>query len=514
VSRLSTILALAIACGLTARTVVADEFVYHHENVLGTSLELRVTARSETDARAAEDRVLREVDRLATIFSGYDEASEFRRWMATSNVPTRLSPELFEVLQACDRWMLAGGGAFDPRVEALTRLWSKCARDDRVPTPAEIAEARALMARPAWRLDPAAGTAERLSSCPLSLNAIAKGYIVGRAAEAGLDRSQGIQGLLLNIGGDLRASGEIPRRIGIVSPWADSETAGPITRIEVKDRSVATSGRSQRGLTIRGKWYSHIFNPDTGLPVEHVVAATVIAERSMDADAIAKVVGVLPVEEGLRFVKSLPGVECLLISTDGSISRSPGFARYERTRVALASFRALEAEPKPDGGPAWEPGFELAIKFETGSSEGEVRRYRRPYVAIFIEDKDGLSVRTLWLSVQAKSPGPRWIPDLKRWYKDDQVRRLVDDTDLVETTARPTRPPGKYDVAWDGKDDQGKPVPAGEYTINIEAAREHGTYQLIRKSVTLGSKPFAETLKGNVEIKSASIEYRRKASPK
>ena len=78
--------------------------------------------------------------------------------------------------------------------------------------------------------------------------------------------------------------------------------------------------------------------------------------------------------------------------------------------------------------------------------------------------------------------------------------------------ARPTRPPGKYKVIWDGKDGQGKPVGKGEYTILIDAAREHGTYQNIRKQVTISDQPFTEQLEGNVEIKSASIAYRRKTS--
>ena len=50
--------------------------------------------------------------------------------------------------------------------------------------------------------------------------------------------------------------------------------------------------------------------------------------------------------------------------------------------------------------------------------------------------------------------------------------------------------------------------------ISIEAAREHGTYQSIRKRVTLTDQPFTEELKGNVEIRSASIEYRRKGAAK
>jgi hypothetical protein len=48
--------------------------------------------------------------------------------------------------------------------------------------------------------------------------------------------------------------------------------------------------------------------------------------------------------------------------------------------------------------------------------------------------------------------------------------------------------------------------------VDIRAAREHGTYQILRKEVTVADKLFSEDLKGNVEIKSASIEYRRKGA--
>ena len=91
------------------------------------------------------------------------------------------------------------------------------------------------------------------------------------------------------------------------------------------------------------------------------------------------------------------------------------------------------------------------------------------------------------------------------------LRRLQlknDDIDLIATMARPTREPGKYDMIWDGKDDRGQPVKRGEYTLLIEAAREHGTYQLIRQEVRLEDRPFAKELKGNIEIKSASVEIR------
>jgi hypothetical protein len=96
---------------------------------------------------------------------------------------------------------------------------------------------------------------------------------------------------------------------------------------------------------------------------------------------------------------------------------------------------------------------------------------------------------------------------LRRWWRDDQARKLLEDTDMIATISRPTRAPGKYDVVWDGKDDLGVPVKPGQYSILIEAAREHGTYQLIRQEVDLGEKPFTKNLTGNVEIKSARLIY-------
>jgi hypothetical protein len=181
---------------------------------------------------------------------------------------------------------------------------------------------------------------------------------------------------------------------------------------------------------------------------------------------------------------------------------------------SLPGAAAQPAEaPKPATPASWSDDYELLVTFEINHPDGgNARRYRRPYVGVWVEDKDGTPVRTLILWVQAGGKGPRWIPDLKRWYRGEQTRSAADGTSLVATIARPTRSPGRYEVIWDGKDDRGKPAPPGLYTVSIEAAREHGTYQIIRKAVTLSDRPFAEELKGNVEIKSASLACRRKVA--
>ena len=167
---------------------------------------------------------------------------------------------------------------------------------------------KALLATPAWRLDSAAHTAERLSDCPLSLNGIAKGFIVERACDAALEKSAGVSGILLNVGGDLRVRGDAARTIGIAAPWADSESSEPF----VHDRSERPLGRHQRQIPPRVPDQRQVvlscFRPKIGAAGRASESrVTVVAERGADADALAKICGVLEPEESLRLVNSLAG---------------------------------------------------------------------------------------------------------------------------------------------------------------------------------------------------------------
>lgn len=155
----------------------------------------------------------------------------------------------------------------------------------------------------------------------------------------------------------------------------------------------------------------------------------------------------------------------------------------------------------------WNDRFELAVNLEIAQPGGG--RARRPYVAVWIETPAGQPVRTLALWVQNHGRGPRWIQDLRRWYRGERERQ-ASGAGLVAAVSSPTRASGAYTVTWNGRDDAGQPVEQGEYAVCVEAAREHGTYQLARQAFIFTARPFRAEIGGNAEISRVAVDFRER----
>ena len=483
-----------------ARQPVAARALWHvsqFENVLGTSLEMKFATASDIEAGRAETAALAEFERVGKILSGYDATSEFSRWLKTSGEPVRVSPELFETLNLFAEWRARTHGALDPAAQVVSTLWKQAAAQQRLPTEAALQAAVATIRQPHYALDAQAQTATRLSAAPLILNSFAKSFIISRAADAAL-RAAKLNGVVINSGGDLVVSGALAESVRIADPTADAENDAPLVTVLVRNRAVATSGNYRRGLTINGRWYSHLVDPRTAQPVDHIISATVVAPNATDAGALATTFCVLLPEESLRLAATMPEVECLLITKDGQRLMSKGWHALE------APVATPVASPAAPSAQAWDQSFELTINLELARIDDP--RFRRPYVAVWVEDKDKFPVRTVALWYQK----PRWLPDMKAWSRSDRMRSMAEGSDITSSVSSATRPAGKYTVKWDGKDNHGKFVAPGKYTVFIEAAREHGTYQLMRQEVDCKSAAQQFNLAGNVEVAGASLDYRKK----
>ena len=483
----------------------AGTWTFHHEHVLGTSLELRIRAACSSDARRAEAAALAELDRQEKILSAWRPDSEFSRWSASRFEAVLVSPELFTVLSSFDYWREQTGGALDPSAEAAVRLWRHASAQNRLPTDAEIAETVERIQQPHWALDAKHRTATRLTDVPLALASFAKSYASSQAADAAM--RSGATGLMLNVGGDLIARGDLRQVVDIADPRVAAENDLPLDRIAVRNLAVATSGSYRRGLEIRTAAtlalpeLSHIVDPRTARPTGHILSSTVIASDPETAGALATAFSVLSAEESQQFASRIKDVEYLLVTQDGRQIRSAGWSAYQLPGLrSVAWYPAAVPKHAPDAG-MWNPAFELKVGLELPRIDDA--RYRRPYVAVWIEDGDHFPVRTLALWTQ----NPRWLPELKQWYRDDQIRNLSEATDISKTIASATRPPGSYTLKWDGKDNEGKPVKAGKYTVVVEASREHGTYQTERYEMDFAGQPQQATMQAGKEMGTVTLGY-------
>jgi thiamine biosynthesis lipoprotein ApbE len=498
----TTAAVVVCVCSLQAASDGATRtFVADYDNVLGTSLELKVGAASQDVADRATKAVLDEIARESHILSSWDATSEVSRWTATHGQPIAVSRELFDVLSLFDEWRSKTNGALDPAAQAVIKAWTTAASAGRVPTSAELAAATAAVKQAHWTLDRAAGTATHLSTVPLVFASFTKSYIIDHAVDAALAQD-GVHSVVLNIGGDIVARGDVTEPVSIINPRDDAENAPPMAEIAVHDRAVATSGDYRRGVDIGGVHYSHIVDPRTGQPAENVISSTVVAPNPDDAGALATAFSILTPTESAKLAASIPGVDYLLVTKDGETITSPGW-RALGSADGSAAPRSIKTPPPAQAAPGmWDPAMELSVNFDIPVQGGPAKR---PFVAIWIEDADRFPVRTVALWYHED----RYLTEMKAWYRADRLRSMSETTSIVRTIGSATRPPGKYSVKWDGKDNDGKLVKAGTYTVYLEVSREHGTYQLLKSEMKFAGAPQKVQLTPGTEVAAASFDYHR-----
>jgi len=478
-------------------------FHYHHDDVLGTSFDLQVRAPADAQAALAESTALAEIERLRKILSTYDPESEISQFNKSTGA-MKVSPELLDVLGFYDFWNAKSGGAYNGHLGELIGAWKAAEKSGVLPSPVILQSIARAAAQPGWKIDRATGMATRLPGGPIVIDSLGKGYIIARAAAAVRAKVPTVQGFLLNIGGDIFASGlpatGTPWLVGVADPKHSADNAAPLTQVRITDRAISTSAAYERGYTVAGRRYSHIFDARTGMPAGGVASATVIAPNSANSNALATTLCVLKPEEGLALVRQIPDVECLIIAADGRELRSPRFASYEVRPAAPAG----PATPAPTGTPAatnalWPPGFGVTIAISLKKpGPGGKGPPKRPYVAVWVEDENAQRVRTVTVWGNQR----KYLPDLPNWWKVAQQ-----DQEWAQSVTRATRPAGKYTIAWDGLDDKGKPLPPGTYTVFLEVSREHGAKTMDKGTIVCAKTPAKGSIPGTSEFDDAEISF-------
>lgn len=300
---------LGASPGHAQEAVSRAESHYHEEArwMMGTLAVLGCWAPSNSQAVQAVVEAFEEMDRLEKVFSTWKTDSELSRVNSVADsVPVSVSPDLAAVLEESLGLAKTSGGAFDPTVLPLVKLWGfRESGQVGIPSTESIENVRSQTGyqQISWDL-----SSRRVSFCgpgmSLDFGAIAKGYALDKAAQ--IMRQKGAVAGTLDLGGGLLVFGKKAAcRVGVVDPSGD----GTVGEIYLENAAMATSGQYERYRESEGEVWGHILDPRTGYPVNHFLSVTVVSESAMLADATATACFVLGKEKGLEFLEKMPSSE-------------------------------------------------------------------------------------------------------------------------------------------------------------------------------------------------------------
>ena len=277
------ILVVLVVAGIAVGRKNAD---YQHDSGLVFGTSYNITYQSNDNLKPEIEKALAEVD---ASLSPFNEKSVITH--VNKNEAVTLDDHFITVFRLSSEIYKDTEGAFDITVAPLVNAWGFGFKNGITPDRHAIDSLMQFVGFDKVKLQDGKiiKTDDRLM---LDCSAIAKGYGVDVVAR--LLKSKGIDNYMVEIGGEIVASGESPKgapwRIGVSKPDDDSVSVSNEIQgiINISNRAMATSGNYRNFYYKGGKKYAHTIDPKTGCPVQHsILSATVVSDECAKADAYA-----------------------------------------------------------------------------------------------------------------------------------------------------------------------------------------------------------------------------------
>lgn len=313
-------LCLLTACGETPREGDLTRTTY----ALGTVININLYDGGDDDLM---EKLVNRITDIEAIMSIGIETSDISKVNAKAGIaPVEVSEETYKVLERALHYAALSEGRFDPTIGPIVGLWKIGTEEARVPESSEIEEALTHVDYKKVQLNPDKMTVYlETPDMSLDLGGIAKGYVADELAA--MLSAANIEKAMINLGGNIYAYGEKeggnPFKVAVQTPYDTRNTYfGYVT---IRNKTVVTSGPYERYFEQDGTVYHHIFDAATGYPTRgETVSVSIIAESSMEADALSTLLFTMSPEDGLALIETMEGTECIYVDKHYGLRLSRG----------------------------------------------------------------------------------------------------------------------------------------------------------------------------------------------
>ena len=255
--------------------------------------------------------------------------------------PVEVDERILSMLELADRMYQTTNGKLNIAMGSVLSIWhdyreaaavNETDADNRLPSTEELEAAAQHCDINNIIIDEDAKTVYLADpEMSLDVGSVGKGYAVEMVCQAA--EARGLTSALVSVGGNLRAIGTKPDGSqwtgGVENPWnaSDVYTAGSMLGdpINMSDMALVTSGDYQRYYVVDGTRYHHLIDPDTLFPATYFNGVTVLCSDSGLADCLTTGLFCQPLEDGMKIVESLDGVEAMWCTPDQQIITSSGW---------------------------------------------------------------------------------------------------------------------------------------------------------------------------------------------
>jgi len=319
---LNKILLLLVFLGASF-TSTAQKSYTHTLLLMGSRFDITVVAEDSLQATSYHTIAINEISRIEKLISSWDansQTSEINRNAGKQAVP--VDRELYNLIKRAIGISKLTDGAFDISYASMDAIWKFDGTMTKMPSDNSIKKSVASVGYENIVLDDANSTVFlKLPGMRIGFGAIGKGYAADTTKALLIEN--GVQSGIINAAGDMNTWGKQPNgkewNIAITNPLNKNKV---FAILPIKDGAVVTSGNYEKYVTFKGKRYSHIIDPRTGLPSSGIISVTVFAPKAELADALATSVFVMGIEVGLNRINQLPRIECVIIDDEGHIFTS------------------------------------------------------------------------------------------------------------------------------------------------------------------------------------------------
>lgn len=289
--------------------------------LMGTVIKLWIQHEQENEFLPEAERRLIDYEKR---FSANDDASELMVINHQAGVaPVKVDEDLFELIQLGKKHSLPKTSFLNIAIGPLIQAWHIGFDDAHRPSDQTIQWLlQRINPQDIYMNEGHRTVFLKKKGMSLDLGAIAKGYFADQLLA--YFKENHVHSALIDLGGNVLTYGDASNhedglwRIGIQNPF--SKRGELATVLKVKNQSVVTSGIYERTNELNGETFHHIFDQETGYPLEtNVASVTIVSEKSVDGEVWTTRLFGKPAKEIIELLNNMEEIEGVVITKEGQL---------------------------------------------------------------------------------------------------------------------------------------------------------------------------------------------------